>query len=451
MSGLCDGTPAGAPGPSNYNLLWRDVAAAYLEIVARANRFDAVAFICVCNGVVSEGGIPVMMQAEERLPRLQEALRVEGFAAAIILQRADVYYYSGTGQPCILLVPATGEPVLFVRRAFEMARRATWVRNVRDRGSFEAVKGVLEESGIRDGIVGIEQDVLPARIYLRLKALLPQFEFRDVSPLILRQRSKKDPQEIGLIRTAGHIFHEVHKSILSRLAEGVSDLEVAADILSTLRRHGAESVTLQRRWDAHLPLDGFVVGGSQNLGTISGYAMTVTGRGTSEIIPWGASGYRFKKGDLLVVDLPVNYRGYHYDGARTYVVGHPSEEQERFFRILSDIQQAVLAALKPGARVKSLWRIAEDRARQAGISGFFMGYGAQQGKYVGHGIGLESNEWPLIAPDEEAEVVEGNVFSVEPKVIIPGWGAMALEDTVAVMEYGYERLSPVEPKLFGTG
>jgi len=387
---------------------------------------------------------------EKRWRALQGLLQQEGYVAAILMSRTSIYYYAGTGQPCNLLLPAEGEPVLFVRRAEDFVRRETWIRDIRTGADFTPVVEEIKKLN-RTSKVGIEEDILPVKLFRKLTGMLSHYELQDVSHLILEQRFIKSEEEIAYIRKAGAIFQQVHETIMDCLKPGITERELAGEIVKCVRKSGGEGVVFQRRWDAVLSPDGLVVAGTLNLTQISGHAMTVTGVGTGKIIPWGASDYVIQSGDLVVVDMAINYQGYHIDQARTYVAGKASNEQEVVFAKVKSIQEAVLSKVRPGTSAEELWVTAREKAKELGVDMYFQGYGTKQGQYIGHCTGLEFDEPPTLAPGVKKKLAPGVVICLEPKLIIPGWGSIDLEDTVLVTLTGYEFLCPVKRELFATG
>lgn len=161
-----------------------------------------------------------------------------------------------------------------------------------------------------------------------------------------------------------------------------------------------------------------------------------------------ASNNRIRMGDLVVVDLGLNYHGYHADVARTYVVGRADAKQKHLFDVVLEIQNTVLQAVKPGVKGSELFQVARETALRAGVEEFFQGYGELQGDYIGHGVGLELDEPPTIDSKCTTLIRENMTLAFEPKVIIPGWGAIDLEDTIRVTASGYEFLSSIPRELF---
>ena len=383
----------------------------------------------------------------ERIAKLQAAMQAAGFDAAIIMQARDLFYYTGTAQPCNLLVFARGEPFLWARRAMEFVRRESKLRNILEGSGFSEIKQQMGEAGLTGGVLGVTEDAIPAVIYNKMANLFGGFELRNISPLVLEQRMIKDEDEIAAVREAARMSLVAHRVVLNNLRPGISEIELSGKILGALRAAGAESIIRNRRWDASLPPDGVMASGC-NTWQISGQAMTVTGVGLGSSLAWGASAKAINYGELLVVDLPCNRAGYHCDITRTYVAGRATDEQKQAFHKVRQIQERVLELIRPGRACAELYQAARSTAEELGCGAWFQGYGRMQGQYIGHGLGLECDEPPVLDPGSRVILQENMVLAIEPKLIIPGWGAVALEDDVLVTGDGYELLPAPARILF---
>ena len=388
-----------------------------------------------------------MSSGINRISVLQQNMRAAEIDAALINYHRDLFYYSGIAQPSNLLVPAKGEPVLFVRRAMDFVRGVTSVEEVVAAEGFKPVIKRLQELCPQGGKLGLEEDVLPASLYNRIRSTFSGFKTVDISPLILRQRAVKDEGEIERIREAASLFTEAHSAILEFLAPGISEMELAAEVYRRVRRAGADFTTFHRRWDNTSTHEG-LVSGSLTSYKISGLAMTVTGIGTGPAMPWGASPEKLRKGDLLMLDIGINRGGYHADMARTYSVGKATALQKERFNIVNEIMEAVIASAIPGIAAEELFFTAERKATELKVAEYFQGYGEMKGRYIGHGVGLDMDDPPVVMEGVKEKLEAGMVVSIEPKIIIPQWGAVDLEDTMVIREKVPEILTPIPIKLF---
>ena len=373
-----------------------------------------------------------------RIERFSAALERAGLAGALVMHPVSVYYLAGTGQPCNLLVVPGAEPVLYARRYLELARASTHVAKVLPGAGFSAIEVEL------DGPLGMELDVLPAALVARAERRIG--EVADCSDLLAELRAVKDAGEIEAMRASVALFDALHAAMTEHLRPGITELELSAELARALRRAGHEGVVMQHRWDAKLPMEGALASG-ENLATISRGPITITGVGQSEAFPMGASRRTIQRGDLVNVDLGLNRAGYHGDMARTYAVGELPDGIEPLARICREIQDVALAAIRPGVTSASVYEAAAAAAERLGVAGSFQG----GGPYIGHSIGLELDEPPVLGPGVETVVREGMVLAVEPKLISEDFGALNIEDDVVVTADGCEILGSLPRCVFVVG
>ena len=386
----------------------------------------------------------------KRLEQLQANLRDKGWQAALVMQPRDLYYYAGTAQPANLWVPDEGDPVLFTRRVHKLAQESTWIGRTVSAGGFGEMSRALADLELSlppGAVLGIEQDVLPYRLVESLKKNLEGVKLENLSPIVLKQRLVKDDEELARIRKAVELWEKGHEAIMETLAVGVAEYEVAATMEYAARRGGGDGMVWPRRWDSHLPAGGIVASGP-NAWVVSGEAMTVTGVGLSQALPWGPSSRRLEAGDLVVVDFTLSYEGYHCDMTRTYCVGAPNQEQMNLWERLLELHLQVVDEVRPDVTGEDLYLVAKRLAEDMGLIDNFMGVGSERGSYIGHSIGLELDEWPVLGAGYHEPLPVGAVITIEPKFMVPGQGAVMVEDDIVVTPSGHEVISTLERELF---
>jgi Xaa-Pro aminopeptidase len=382
-----------------------------------------------------------------RIDRFATTLGEADLAAALISQPQDLFYLAGSAQPANLLVVPGHEPVLFARRFAALTRTQTAVPDVREGAGFGAVIEELGRLGVNGGRLGLELDVIPATLYRSAQRAFAGFEIVDCAPLLLGQRAIKDPHEVALLRTAAAAYEAVHAAFVAHLAPGVMEVEIAAEVQRAVRLAGHAGVIAQRRWDAALAPEGAMASGP-DAATPSGGPISITGHGLSPATPFGASRRRLAPGDLMTVDMGLNVAGYHADMARTYVVGEPSDAVRRYATIVRQLEDAIIAAVVPGVPAREVYEQGVAVARELGVGDIFQGHSGVHGPYVGHSIGLEIDEPPVLGPRDEAPVSVGMVLAIEPKLVSPAFGGVNLEDDIVVTAAGCEVLSTVPRSVF---
>ena len=146
------------------------------------------------------------------------------------------------------------------------------------------------------------------------------------------------------------------------------------------------------------------------------------------------------------MDLPTVYNGYHCDQTRTYIVGKASASIRALYYGLKDISDYVIAGISPGKKCSEIFHLAWERARELKLEKYFMSFGERHNtSFIGHGIGLECNELPMVSPHDHSVIESGCTVALDLHMLHPGVGAVKLEDTVLVTGAGAEILN-VSPR-----
>jgi Xaa-Pro aminopeptidase len=311
-----------------------------------------------------------------------------------------------------------------------------------------------DAAGLDGGVLGIEFDVVPVQIYHRLEEVFGRccrdkggaWSFVDIAPLVLAQRGVKDEREIALARRAAEITDLGHRTFANVFTAGATELSLAAEVEATMRRSGHEGFQ-PRQAEAHGA--GVLLASGEHLTIRGGHGLVVTGAGLSAAMPYGPSHRRLQAGDTVVLDIASTYAGYTTDQARSYVVGQASPAQRALFQITLETQAAVLETLEPGTTGPELYSAAQAVIAR-GARPYFAPEDLVLPGFVGHGVGLEIDEPPVLWPRDDVVVQAGMMLAIEIEVSAPVLGLMAkLEDTVVVRPGGYEMLTNAPRELVG--
>lgn len=386
---------------------------------------------------------------KKRLERLRARMQENNIDCVVLFSSRNVYYFSGTAQYSSLIVPLTDDPVLLVRVNMELARKDTWIQDVRDSIGMASVKKILSELKLDNQRIGIEENLLSATFCKRFAPVLRNAKILNIAPTVYELRMVKSPEEVSQIRRAATFTNACHEKAREVLMEGMQENTLAAEVEYAMRKAGNEGFIFHRRWRASM-FHGMMASGP-NIAIISGYgASTITGTGLSKAYPYGASDRKISRGEPIVIDYVGCSEGYYCDEARTYVMGKADSKLRKVFQTVLSAEQKALEWIKPGTVVSQVYDHVLAFIKRSPFKRNFMGCGKYVGKYVGHGLGLEIDEPPIIGPDENTMLEAGMVIAIEPKILLPGYGGAQIEDTVLVTEDGYEILTQTERKLLET-
>jgi Xaa-Pro dipeptidase len=378
----------------------------------------------------------------KRISDLQERMVDFGISVIFLNYSRSVFYYSGTAQPSILVI-TPNDYQLIVTSGIDFAVEETWLmsdRLISGRG-YEDAKEQLRRWGVNQGRLGMELDILPTGLYLQISKLLQQFEIKDISKIILDQRKIKDAKEVEYTKESCRIVHQGHMRILEAFREGMTELELSIEIEDAHRRAGHEGLYFIRQFDFFMGRG--PVASGENLSRIAGKIQSISGVGLSPSIPLGASLKKIRKGEMIVVDIPANYRGYHCDQSRTYVVGKASEACRSIYQGVKEIADRMIKVLKPGIRCSHAYEVALGFADELHLEPFFMRLGKNHSRipFIGHGVGLELNEPPMLGESSNETIEEGMIFALEMGMTNEPGEVVKLEDTLVMTSEGAELLT----------
>jgi len=362
-----------------------------------------------------------------------------GVQGALIVQRADLFYFSGTGQDAHLFVPVEGSAFLLVRKSLERALLESPLEDIRPLVSFSDLKRCVEN--VCHGplkSLGMELDVLPVNNFRLYTQLFPDTDVMDVSPFIREVRMVKSAFELEQLREAARVNDEMFANVGEILREGMSEIEFAGLVEAFVRAHGHQGYCRVRSFNQEV-FFGHILSGS-NLAIPTASLGPTGGPGPNPSMPQGAGFKTIARHEPVQVDYLGSAGGYMVDQARTFFIGEPPAKFLKIHDVALAIQNAVAASGVPGARSESLYQLAVDMAEESGFSKGFMGY-SHPVSFVGHGIGLEVDELPVIGRKSPHILKNGMVFAVEPKFIVPGEGLAGIENTFVVTEHGLERIT----------
>ena len=380
-------------------------------------------------------------ESKQRITKFQEVLEGKGLDGALLVFPIDVYYFSGTRQNSTLWIPAAGEAMLLVRKSFSRAKEDSPLADVRPFPSSKEFGGLFSEEQKK---IGIAFDVTPMQQGSYYAKLLPGREFVDISSAIRELKSVKSEHELQEVRSCGALLTSVYKEVPSFLKAGMREIDLGAEFEYRLRKLGNEGYIRMRAYNQELFMGLAVSTGGMSYGFFDG---AVTGKGLSSASPHGASTEVIGENQPVFLDYTAVLNGYITDMTRIFVIGSLDPELKRAFEVAIEIQNRLQALLKPGAICEELFLKSAEMAADAGLGEYYMGMPGENARFVGHGVGLELDEFPILAQGFKMPLVQGNVIAIEPKFVIPGKGVIGIENTFAVTSAGGEKITNIPDEI----
>lgn len=358
----------------------------------------------------------------------------------LICDNVNLYYVSGRIFRGYCYIPVKGEPIFFVRRPLGLnGTQVVYIRKPEEIGEY------LQKNGIAfpDKLL-LESDSISYSDYKRYETIFIPKEVLNGTALLRRCRSIKTPYEIDLIRRSGELHAKAYETIPSLYRKGMTDVEFSIELEHECRKLG--SLGIFRIFGQSMEIFMGSVLAGDNADTPSPYDFAMGGAGLDVSLPVGCNGTVLTEGMSLMVDMGGNFTGYMTDMTRTYAIGSVQELALKAHETSIAIHQAIAAKSRPGVAAKDLYELAAEMANDARLSDYFMGH-RQKAGFIGHGVGIEINEAPVLASRSRDILAEGMVFALEPKFVIPGTGALGIENTYAVTADGVEKLTVCKEEL----
>ncbi|MBR4047785.1 MAG: aminopeptidase P family protein [Bacteroides sp.] len=370
-----------------------------------------------------------------RRDKIRRLMLQQGIDALIIATNVNMIYANGAMVSGYLYIPLNAPSILFVKRPNNVV--GEHVKPIRKP---EQLPELIAQCGLpMPTKLALEGDELTYREYLRLAACFPNVEVVPSATSLVREaRSIKTKQEVELFRRSGKMHAQAYAQIPSLYRAGMTDSELSIEVERLMRQSGCLGIFRVFGQSMEIFMGSLLAG--DNAAVASPYDFALGGEGLHPSLPGGANGTLLKEGESFMVDMAGNYYGYMSDMSRVYAIGSLSDEAYKAHQVCIDIQNEIADHVKPGVVCESLYQMALERVRRAGFADYFMGV-EQKARFIGHGVGLEINESPVIASRISTILEPGMVFALEPKIVLPGVGPLGIENTWVVTADGVEKLT----------
>ena len=372
----------------------------------------------------------------QRIDQLQQMLTARGMDAAILTQNTDLYYYTGSMQPLYLVIPAVGEGAIFTRKAATRIRDEVHHLPLYEFTGTKELRAALAERGLLSARhLGMTLDTVAYATVLRLRELFAESELTDIAWEIRTMRMVKSADEIAVFDRAAEVMARLPELVRESFYPGMTELALSAALEYAMRLHGHGSLIRCRREGVEMAAYGVCASGRNTLAGTK-FDGICGGVGLSAAVPFGATTTPLARGVPILIDFAFVLDGYHLDQTRMCCWGTPPAAMIDAYQAMCAVQEGIFAALRPGISWESIYSDAVAHAGALGYTETFMGVGSERVRFVGHGVGLELDEPPFLAPRMPYPLEAGHVLAIEPKVALPDIGVVGIEDTVLVTTTG---------------
>jgi len=372
--------------------------------------------------------------------RLQSEMQKIDADGCLLNMDVNLYYTTGKVYNGYFYLPVEGAPWFFVMRPNGLTgERVKYIRKPEQMPELFAELNIPMPQKLL-----LEADELTYNNYIRLQSVFQPKETGNATQIIRKIRSVKTPWEIDQFRISARQHALTYGEIPECFRPGMTDLEFQYEIETRMRKNG--SMGLFRAFGANMDIFMGSILTGDNAETPSPFDFALGGGGPNASFPIGANGSLLKDGTAIMVDMAGNYTPYITGITRVFSVGKLPQEAYHAHQVALNIQEEIEEMSRPGTSCADLYNHSLAIVEKEGLGKYFMGT-KQQAKFVGHGIGIQINELPVLTPRSK-EILEPNmVFALEPKFVLPGIGAVGIENSFLVIENGLEKLTICEEKI----
>jgi Xaa-Pro aminopeptidase len=386
-------------------------------------------------------------EIKARTLNIQKELRQSDIDGIFIIQRVDLFYFSGTAQNGFMYIPAEGEPLLFIKQYFPRAEMESSVANIIKIDSIKEIPGLIADYyGHLPDRLGFELDVVPVNDFNFYESLFDVKKCVDGSSHMLKVRRIKSDWEVAQMENTAEMTRQTYQYMQEIIQPGLTEMEFAGKFETYARKlgHGA------RIRVRHYQTEGYpwhILSGSS--GSMPGLLDSpASGAGTSAAFPVGAGHKKLRADEPIMVDLGSVLNGYHMDETRMFAIGSMPDKAMRTCRAAIEIHDYILEMAKPGATLGELFDHSVRLAKKLGFAESYLGPPGHKVSFIGHGIGLEIVEPYIIARNRIDRLEPGMIFALEPKFVYENEFSAGVESVFLMTENGTRLLSKVPVEVF---
>ena len=386
-------------------------------------------------------------EIKQRINKIQLELQENEIDGLLIVQRVDLFYFSGTAQNGFLYIPSEGDPLLFVKKYMPRARQESSIKDIIEIKSIKEVPGLITDAyGGLPHCLGFELDVVPVNDFNFYRSLFKDKKCVDGSPFIRNVRMTKSPWEIDQMEAAAKLSCRTFEYVRDNLSPGYTEMEFASMFEAFARKLGHGGKLRVRDYQT----EGYpwhVLSGKSG-GMVGVLDSPSSGEGTSPAFPCGAGNKKLAPNEPIMVDFNCVLNGYHFDETRMFAIESMPAKALDASQAAIEIHNEILNKIKPGIGLEELFRISIAKAESLGYAESYLGPPGYKVSFIGHGIGLELIEHPIMSSKSEVLVHPGMIFAIEPKLVFLDQFAAGIESIFLVTETGYRLISHTPVQVF---
>ena len=362
---------------------------------------------------------------------------------ALIFSKVNQYYFTGTLQEGVLVIKKDGSTIYFIRKSIERAKMESNFYCL----PMNTYADVARVIGKEFNNVFLESDFMSYAAMLRITKYITIKNILPIDDMLFKVRAVKSDFEIDIMKRCGKLHSNFMNNVIpGLLKDGMTECDFAADLYASMVKHGHHGVSRFNMFQME------IVGGQFGFSTNSLYPTNFDGPGgvlgMHPATPFlGNRETKLKKGDLVFVDIAFGFEGYHTDKTQVYYFGKkPEEYVVKTHNYCIDIQKRVAERLRPQNTTCEVYSSVMESIPVDFLPNF-MNNKFGIAKFLGHGVGLHVDEYPVIAAKTKNTLKQNMVIAVEPKKGIEGIGLVGGEDTYIVTENGGEMITDGEREI----
>ncbi len=382
----------------------------------------------------------MLPELSHRWKAIQKEMIRKGADGCLLADNVNLFYVADRVYSGYFYLPKEGNPLFFVKRPIGLeGENVFYIRKP------EQIAEIVLQQGITlPQTLMLELDELPYNDIVRLQSIFHPTETLNATTAVRSVRAIKSEYEIGQMRHSARLHAACYAQVPKLYKPGMTDIDFSIEIERLFRRQGALGHFRVFGQSMELFMGSVIAG--NNADNPSPYDFAMGGGGLHNLLPVSTNGSVMMPGTTVMVDMGGTFTAYMSDMTRVFSIGRVSPLAYKAHQVALEIQSNIEALAKPGIATSDLYNRAIELVKKYELLPYFMGH-SQQAGFIGHGIGIQINESPVLAPRSKDELKEGHIFALEPKFVIPGVGAVGIENSFAVHKTGIEKLTVLNEEI----